>query len=197
MDLTERLQKTFLAHVINLSIFQKRFYEKRSSGVCFQLCFPERAWLSLSLHLALLCARAFQSRYHSEFRERQFLINCLLNHMPPDCAAKMTSLSNEESPMAVFCPLKTSVFRSLLMPQFSEFHVVTVHVTITTYKLGAGLGVLQILLSYWTLMGSSQILFFSQKNSGVGGLSHSLPKVTWPVWVKLRASLGPCLYSLL
>ena len=46
--------------------------------------------------------RALGSRCHSECRERQSLISCLLNCRPPDCAAKIASLSDEETLMVIF-----------------------------------------------------------------------------------------------
>lgn len=35
-------QKTSSVHIINLGISQRFLYQKRSSGVCFQLYFPDR-----------------------------------------------------------------------------------------------------------------------------------------------------------
>lgn len=70
-------------------------------------------------------ACALGSRCCSECGERQLLMSCLLNCRPPDCAAKITSLSDETTLMVIFFTLKTSTSGFLLLPHFSEVVVVS------------------------------------------------------------------------
>lgn len=109
-------------------VFFREFIKRDHLGFVFSCIFRREHGPRLSLHLTSLCVRAFLSWCHSQLRERQFLISCLLNHRPPDCAAKITSLFDEESLLVIFffSTLKTSISGVLLLPHFSEIVVVTV-----------------------------------------------------------------------
>lgn len=151
--------------ILLILVFFRDFIKRDHLGFVFSCIFRREHGPRLSLRLTSLCVCAFLSWCHSQLRECQFLISCLLNHRPPDCAAKITSLFDEESLLVIFfSPWKQAypVFYSCHV--FLRLLLLLLHVIVTVYGARGSVGALQILLFCWMFTGTLQILSLRGRN---------------------------------